>query len=101
MLSGVSVARSSGRKGRPWRRIRAQVLATSTVCWLCGHEGAGDIDHDPPRSELLARGLNPEDPQYLRPAHGAYSRCPTCGRCCNQVRGNRDHIPPRTTSRAW
>jgi hypothetical protein len=94
-------SRSAGRKGRPWRRTRASVLATSTVCWLCGHEGAGDVDHDPPRDELLAHGLDPEDPRFLRPAHGASSRCRTCGRCCNQVKGNRDHLPKRTNSRAW
>jgi hypothetical protein len=28
------------RKGRPRRRARAKVLADSTICWLCGHDGA-------------------------------------------------------------
>lgn len=95
------MAASSGRTGRPWNRIRAQVLATSTVCWLCGHEGAGAVDHDPPRSVLIAHGLDPEDPRYLRPAHGSLSRCPTCGRACNESKGAREGRPQHTSSRAW
>jgi hypothetical protein len=94
-------AATAGRKGRPWRRARDQVLATSTVCWLCGHEGAGDVDHEPSRQELIDMGLDPNDPQYLRPAHGVLSRCSTCGRCCNQSKGNRDHLPILVTSRDW
>jgi hypothetical protein len=95
------MAASSGRSGRPWLRTRAHVLSVSTVCWLCGHEGAGDVDHDPPLVELRHLGLDPNDPRYCRPAHGALSRCQTCNRACNQVKGARDHIPQRTSSRAW
>lgn len=92
---------SAGRKGRPWRRARAEVLTASTVCWLCGHEGAGDVDHHPPIDVLRAAGLDPDDPAHLRPSHGALSRCPTCGRCCNQSKGNREHIAQAPASRAW
>lgn len=92
----------AGRKGRRWRRARAAILATSTLCHLCGHEGAGEADHHPlTLGQLIAQGLDPDDPAYLKPAHGAFSRCPTCGRCCNQVKGDRDHIPQATQSRAW
>lgn len=94
-------ATHAGRRGRPWRRARAHVLSITTVCWICGHEGAGEADHEPPLAELKRLGLDPNDPQFLRPAHGALSRCPTCGRCCNQAKGNREHIPQAPASRAW
>jgi 5-methylcytosine-specific restriction endonuclease McrA len=85
-----------GPSGRPWRRIRAAVLATSDVCWLCGHPGANDVDHVIPRS----LGGDPLDPANLRPAHGA-DGCPWCRRKCNQARGTRPGLPPLRTSRAW
>lgn len=94
--------RSKGRTGRPWRKARADVLATSTICHLCGHDGAGDVDHEPPLAVLQAHGLDPRDPAYLRPAHGSLSRCPTCGRCCNQAKGNRlAYQPAPQGSRHW
>lgn len=93
--------RSLGRAGRRWRRARANVLAASTICWLCGHDGAGEADHDPPLAELEAAGIDPCDERYLKPAHGVLSRCETCGRCCNQSKGNRPAVPAAPTSRAW
>jgi hypothetical protein len=96
------VAASSGRKGRPWRRCRAIVLASSTICHLCGHDGAGDGDHHPfTLQQLRAMGEDPNDPRWVKPAHGALSRCPTCGRCCNQMKGDRPTAPHTTASRAW
>jgi hypothetical protein len=81
------VARTAGRKGRPWRKAKATMNATTQVCWLCGHDGAYEVDHEPARKILIERGLDPNDPQYHRPAHGSSCRCPTCGLCCNQVKG--------------
>lgn len=72
-----------GRGGRPWRRARAQVLARSTVCWVCGHDGADSADHVTP----LALGGDPLDLDNLAPAH--HEPCPTCGRRCNAARGAR------------
>jgi hypothetical protein len=95
------MAASSGRKGRRWRRIRAEVLAGSTLCHLCGHLGSGDVDHDPPREQLIADGLDPENPIYLKPAHGALSRCAECGLCCNQAKGTKRHMRRTRTSREW
>ncbi|YCK35160.1 hypothetical protein ACNF49_14055 [Actinomadura sp. ATCC 39365] len=92
--------RSKGRTGRPWRRVRAQVLAASTTCWLCGHDQAGDVDHDPPLVELERLGLDPRDKRYLKPAHGVQG-CPTCGIKCNQVKGARAAQPQAPTSRRW
>jgi 5-methylcytosine-specific restriction endonuclease McrA len=85
--------------GRPWRRLRSAVLATSDVCGLCGHHGALQVDLIVP----LSRGGDPLDPANLRPAHGTTCPCPQCGRACNQSRGNRDRLgpaPPRQ-SRRW
>ncbi len=90
-----------GRNTRAYQAARAAVLATSRVCWLCGHDGAGSVDHEPPLKELRARGLDPDDPRYLRPAHGALSRCPTCGRCCNEAKGAREPQRQVVHSRAW
>lgn len=98
------MARSKGRTGRPWRRVREQVLATSDICHLCGHGGAGDVDHHPfPLAVLLAMGIDPRDPAYLRPAHGSRSRCPVCLSCCNQAKGDRlDYQAPNVSpSRVW
>lgn len=92
--------RSKGRTGRPWRRARATCLATSTVCWLCGHDGATDADHEPPLKVLEELGLDPRDQRYLRPAHGV-DGCPTCGKKCNQSKGGKTGKPTFTTSRAW
>lgn len=88
--------RSKGRTGRPWRRIRAQVLAESTTCWICGHDGSDTVDHVIP----LSRGGDPLDPANLRPAHGVKG-CPTCKRRCNQSRGTRPTFLAPKASRNW
>lgn len=72
-----------GRWGRPWRRVRASVLAASTICWICGHDGSDSVDH----ITALALGGAPLDPDNLAPAH--HRPCPTCRRQCNQARGAR------------
>ncbi len=86
--------------GRPWRRLRASVLAASDLCHLCGHPGAREVDLLTP----LSLGGDPLDPANLRPAHGSSSPCPWCLRACNQSRGNRDGLPEATAprqSRRW
>lgn len=77
-----------GRQGRPWRRMRAAVLAASDVCWICGHQGADSVDHLHP----LARGGSALDPSNLAPAH--HNPCPTCGRRCNASRGAGRGVDP-------
>ncbi|MEU8055701.1 HNH endonuclease [Microbispora bryophytorum] len=89
--------RSKGRAGRPWRRIRAQVLAESSVCWLCGkwidqtlppqHPMSATVDHVIP----ISRGGPELDPSLLRPAH----------RSCNSRKGNRPEAKPSRNSRQW
>jgi hypothetical protein len=69
-----------------------------TVCWICGHDtyGKADADHV---VRVLAHGPEYYDPANLRPAHGTRSRCPECGRACNQQRKGSSHdglpvLPP-------
>lgn len=66
-----------------YRKLRRAILAESDVCHLCAHPGADTIDHLIP----ISRGGG-HDPDNLRPAHGVNS-CTTCGRRCNQERGNK------------
>lgn len=102
-------ARTAGRKGRPWRRIRLQVLKDHRgVCHICLHPGARQVDHTPPRKTLVRLGLDPNNPRYLRPAHGnggnTRNPCPTCGRNCNQRKGTKSAVVearPLITSRPW
>lgn len=100
----VTMSASAGRSGRPWRRARDACLAASTTCHICRHPGAGEADHHPlTRVQLIARGLNPDDPQYLRPAHGTSARCPVCGRACNQEKNRKQPPAPpqQINSRRW
>lgn len=107
--SGDRVKRHPGRSGWAWEKVRAQVLASSSVCWLCGRQ----LDFDaPPRSKWspsvdhlvplkTLRGMDPVlqreialDARFLRPAHYA----------CNSRRGARripPQPPPRRQSREW
>jgi 5-methylcytosine-specific restriction endonuclease McrA len=92
----------AGRSGRPWLRARKRVLQASTICWLCGHDGADSADHLVPRAHLLATGqthlLNAIS--NLAPAH--HEPCPTCNIRCNRKRGT--GMPSRkqaAASRPW
>jgi hypothetical protein len=86
----------SGRKRKPakasprgarWRETRAQVLAGGDICHICGHPGAGDVDHIIPVAEGDVAGYY--DRSNLAPAHGTHSPCAVCGVACNQVKGRR------------
>lgn len=83
--------------GRPWIRMRAEVLARSQVCWLCGytidialprtHRMSATVDHVIPRAVAPHLAL---DPSNLRPAH----------RACNSAKGKRQSTPSNNT-RDW
>ncbi len=88
---------SAGRSGRPWREAKRQLHATTQICHLCGHGGAYEADHVPPRKVLLQLGLDPNDMRYLRAAHGSSCPCPVCGQRCNQVKGDREGIQRMTS----
>lgn len=78
-----------GRSGRPWRRVRLEVLAEQgDLCHVCGHAGANAVDHLRPLSE----GGDPLDKRNLAPVH-CRVRCPVCGRMCNQERAG---VAPKT-----
>lgn len=75
-------------RGPKWQRIRAQVLAANSVCWLCGRPGANEVDHVVPAS------VRPDlrfDPANLRPAHST----------CNRRRGAKPATTALGASRAW
>ncbi len=107
----------SGRGGtgaRPYRRNRAIVLARSDVCGICGHSGARTADHIIPDT-LWPRGPDGrrlpgfDAVDNLQPAHGSmgsgrtrvHNRCSTCGRLCNQSKGDGRRTPIRIRTREW
>lgn len=73
--------------GRAWRRLRATILADSTICHICGHDGADAVDHVIP---IDLGGTN--HPSNLKPAHHTQP-CETCGNKCNRVKTNKVHAP--------
>jgi hypothetical protein len=70
------------------------------LCHLCGHGGATQADHLIPISVWATQ---PIDPHAMRPAHGnePHTRCATCGRACNQEKGNKLALPKLITSEDW
>ena len=93
------MAHKPWHRGYRYRRARAITLAQSTICWLCGHDGADTVDH------VLSpmRGGDWYDLDNLRPAHGVRG-CPVCERKCNRAKGTKTvaEMGPRSRrSRAW
>jgi 5-methylcytosine-specific restriction endonuclease McrA len=76
------MAASDGRKGRPWRRLREQVLREEPLCRWCGVRASTVVDH------LLPLSLYP---------HLAHDRQNLAGSCrwCNGSKGNRVAPRPR------
>lgn len=83
---------------RQYRRMRAQILAESDVCIICGHGGADVTDHIIP----VKRGGPKLDRDNLAPSHGV-AGCPTCGRKCNGEKGDKlpSEMQQLVTSRDW
>ena len=73
--------------GRPWRRLKARVLAITTICHICGHEGSDTLDHVVP----VTRGGS-NDVTNLRPAHHTLP-CETCGKMCNREKTDKAWAP--------
>ena len=71
-----------------YRRQRAQVLAHSDICWLCGKPGSDSTDHIVPVSQGGS-----DNASNLRPAHLE----------CNKIRGVKDaaDVNILRTSRDW
>jgi 5-methylcytosine-specific restriction endonuclease McrA len=76
------------RKTSKYRNARARLLATSTVCWICGRDGADTADHVVP----LNQGGDPYSALNLRPAHH---------RCNAMRKDNRASVNLAETSREW
>lgn len=93
----MRVPRANGHR---YRRARRAVLAESDVCWWCAHPGADQADHLIPRS--VDPTIDVADPANLGPIHGTRP-CATCGRRCNQERGNDMTARPaeQVHSRRW
>lgn len=80
-------------RGYRWGKFAAFVTQHyGGICWICGHQGAAQVDHVIPVTEGGAEW----DLANCRPAHGISRRpnpCPVCspeaGRpiFCNQIRG--------------
>lgn len=81
-----------------YRKLRAQILAESDVCIICGHGASQAVDHIQPVSKGGAR----LDPDNLAPIHGV-DGCPVCLRKCNSEKGDRPlaAIAPLRTSVDW
>jgi 5-methylcytosine-specific restriction endonuclease McrA len=82
------MVKSHGRMGRPWRRLRTEILAQSDICYLCGKPGADTVDHVVPLSVAPERA---HDKTNLAPAH----------RSCNSKKGNRWSVVSGSASRRW
>lgn len=69
-------ARQRGYDVEHERRFRRQVLARDPVCVKCGKAPSTDADHYPlSRADLVARGLDPNDPKHGRGlCHPCHSR---------------------------
>ncbi len=63
------------------------VLTGSDICWICGKDGATEVDHVTP----LAHGGHLTALDNLRPAH----------RACNARRGAGTAASTIATSRKW
>jgi 5-methylcytosine-specific restriction endonuclease McrA len=70
----VTTPSSHGRSGRPWRRLREQVLREEPWCTLCGRRPSTQVDHILPLS------------QYPELAHERTNLRGSCARC-NARRG--------------
>ncbi|GII89639.1 hypothetical protein Ssi03_76290 [Sphaerisporangium siamense] len=81
-----------------YRKTRARILATSTVCIVCGHGGSDAVDH----IVAVKRGGARLDPQNMAPIHGV-DGCPVCLRKCNNEKGDKPLAEVRrlVTSRDW
>jgi hypothetical protein len=98
----MPLARTAGRKGRPWRRLAALVLAESDRCVWCWHGGSNAVNHRMPLSRFPHLA---QDRANLDPIHGVEG-CPECAphpktgrlRNCNTEVGPRilgvEAIPP-------
>lgn len=71
----MALARTAGRKGRPWERTRAAVFhRDGDLCVWCGHPGSNAVNHN---DGFAANPHTRLDPDRLSPIHGVEG-CPYC-----------------------
>lgn len=60
-----------------------RILRRSTICHICGHDGADAVDHIIPLAAGGSDHISNKAPAHHKTA------CPTCGRKCNREKGGR------------
>jgi 5-methylcytosine-specific restriction endonuclease McrA len=89
---------TGGSLGRAWRRLRAEVLARNSVCYLCGHSIDQSLHWNDPMGatvdHVIPRRVAPHlalDPTNVRPAH----------RRCNSRKNDQLRPENMPWSEAW
>ena len=100
----MSGKKTHGRNTSAWQRARAEVLARSTHCWLCGrplyphlsgrHRWGSTVDH----VTELEDGAALLDPANLRAAHNTCNAS-KAGR--RQGQRKRERAAPALDPRSW
>lgn len=72
---------------RAIRERNQRILADSDICHLCGKPGADAIDHVIPYVECIRRGIDPDEPANLKPAHHDVEPK------CNRRKSDKLHAP--------
>lgn len=89
----MPLARTAGRKGRPWERLRRHIFATKgDLCVWCGHPGSNAINHD---DGYTASPETRMDPDRCSPIHGVEG-CPHCPRVWSRQHDRL--VPPNCNS---
>ena len=91
------MAKSSGRKGRRWRRLRERVKRNQDACWLCGDHIDKTLEWPDPKSF----SVDHVEPLSLRPELAeVYSNARAAHLGCNSSRGTGQKIE-QPQSRVW
>ena len=83
------MARSKGRTGRPYRRLRARVIRQATVCCLCG----GPLDKSLRWPDPMSATLEHLDPLSLGGSPVSAANADAAHLACNASRGNGTRSP--------
>lgn len=84
-----------GRRGRPWRRLCAEVYRTETHCWIC----SGFVDQSLPWRDDWARSVDHVIPLSLGGPPLARWNVRLAHRSCNVTRGSSTAV--LHTSEEW
>lgn len=91
------MARSKGRTGRPWRRLRERVKRNQSTCWICGQP----IDKTLVWPDPQSFSVDHKEPLSLRPELArVYSNLAAAHLGCNSSR-NTGASTGQPQSRIW